>query len=333
MAGRPRIGLTDGLYPQLRTILDALGAEPVELGQEAAAAFFAPAISASPKPEAAFRVRDFLLKGRWPARRAELAGIEAGPGAETFIKAVLEHRRAGGDPLDAYFLSAFLDLGAISGAVDGLDGLLVAGGEDLEPAWYAQENAGSGPFHRTRDLLEMAFMREALERDLPLLCLCRGSQVLNAALGGSLYQDLKALDPALGERHASAEEAIRAAGHDVRLAPSSRLASWMGCPAEVSTVNVNSYHHQGFHRLGRGLEAAAWDAEGASPVLGESLPEALLLSEKRFALGVQWHPERPRPGPRDADPLSLKTWAEIEPAWRPGDRALLESFLGACRGG
>src|SRR5215218_3860067 len=112
-----------------------------------------------------------------------------------------------------------------------------------------------------RDRAELALLRAALERDMPVLAVCRGSQVLNVALGGDLVQHLPEI-----------------ADHDVRIEPASRLGSLIG-----GETAVKSHHHQGFGRLGEGLREVAWAPDDTV--------EGLENPAKRFALGVLWHPE------------------------------------------
>jgi putative glutamine amidotransferase len=147
--------------------------------------------------------------------------------------------------------------------LDRVDALILAGGADLDPAGYGAEphpeTRGTWP---DRDRFELALARRALERDLPLLGICRGMQLLNVALGGTLDQHLPD----------SGSEVHRAAGgtfgeHHVRLEPGSL-----------------SHHHQGIDRVGEGLLVSGWSVE-------DELVEAVELPEKRFALGVVWHPE------------------------------------------
>lgn len=161
----------------------------------------------------------------------------------------------------------------------GLDGLLLTGGGDIDPARF-----GEAP-HPTlydvapvRDTFETGAARWALERGVPLLCVCRGMQVLNVALGGSLYQDL-GTEPGTPIPHSQKERRDQPT-HTVKLAPGSRLAEVLG----TDVVEVNSMHHQSVKELGRGLAAVAWAPDDL--VEGVELPE-----HTGFALGVQWHPE------------------------------------------
>jgi putative glutamine amidotransferase len=156
-----------------------------------------------------------------------------------------------------------------------LDGLVFSGGSDLDPAHYGQpvdpETTGIAP---ERDDAELELLRAALERDLPVLAICRGSQVLNVARGGDLVQHL----PALVGHHGHKQTPGTFSRHAVRVEAGTRLAGLIG-----ERALVQSHHHQGFGRLGEGLRAAARDEEGTL--------EALEDPSRRFALGVLWHPE------------------------------------------
>jgi putative glutamine amidotransferase len=163
--------------------------------------------------------------------------------------------------------------------LDLLDGLVLAGGRDVDPATYGAEPAEETDEPRTeRDVFEIALARRALERDLPMLGICRGMQVMNVARGGSLVQHLP--------HHVGHEDHRRSVGtfegndHRVRLAEGSLAARAAG---QVHHDTL-SHHHQGVERLGEGFEVTGWADE-------DDLIEALEDPRLRFALGVQWHPE------------------------------------------
>jgi putative glutamine amidotransferase len=159
--------------------------------------------------------------------------------------------------------------------LDAVDGLVFSGGSDLDPDLYGQEphpqTTGIVP---ERDSAELALLRAALERDLPVLAICRGSQVLNVALGGDLVQHLP--DHVGHDGHKEVPGVF--SEHDVEIEPGTRLAGVLG-----DRVPIKSHHHQGFARLGAGLRPSARDEEG--------WVEALEVPDKRFTLGVLWHPE------------------------------------------
>jgi putative glutamine amidotransferase len=163
--------------------------------------------------------------------------------------------------------------------LDVVDGLILAGGADVDPANYGHD-AHRETRHTVpeRDAFEIALARRALERDLPLLGVCRGMQLMNVATGGTLLQHLP-------ESHGHHEHRRRAgtfdgADHDVRLAEGSLAARAAG-----ETIHgTKSHHHQGIDDLGDGLHVTGWATL-------DDLPEAVEVPENRFALGVQWHPE------------------------------------------
>ncbi len=164
-------------------------------------------------------------------------------------------------------------------ALDRIDGLMLAGGADIDPAAYGAQphpkTIGSVP---ERDAFEVALVRRALDRDMPVLGICRGMQVMNVARGGTLHQDLPEL---LGhDEHRRVLGSFEGVDHDVRLASDSLAARAAGEELHAT----KSHHHQGVDRIGDGLVVTGW------AVLDE-LPEALELPGNDFALGVQWHPE------------------------------------------
>jgi putative glutamine amidotransferase len=163
--------------------------------------------------------------------------------------------------------------------LDLIDGLILAGGADIDPAFYGDEphpeTRGTVP---ARDGFELALARRAIERDMPLLGICRGMQLMNVATGGTLLQHLP--DSHGHHEHRRHPGTFDGADHDVRLSEGSLAARATG---EVVHA-TKSHHHQGIDRLGTGLEVTGWS-------LIDELPEAVEMPERRFALGVQWHPE------------------------------------------
>lgn len=160
-----------------------------------------------------------------------------------------------------------------------IQGLLLTGGGDLDPALF-----GEAP-HPTlfdvapaRDALETSALHLALERGVPVLAVCRGLQVLNVALGGSLHQDV-VTEPGTQLLHSQKEPRDQPT-HKVKIAPGSRLAERLG----TDELEVNSMHHQAINRLGRGLTAVAWAPD-------HLVEGAETDDPSRFVLGVQWHPE------------------------------------------
>jgi putative glutamine amidotransferase len=160
-----------------------------------------------------------------------------------------------------------------------LDGLIVSGGVDVDPACYGAEphpeTKGCTP---ERDAFEIALIRRAAELDMPVLGICRGMQVLNVAFGGTLIQHLP--DTFGHEDHRRVPGNFDEADHDVRLVPDSLAAAAAG----ELLHTTKSHHHQGVDEVGDGLIVT-----GTSAI--DDLVEALELPDRRFVLGVQWHPE------------------------------------------
>jgi gamma-glutamyl-gamma-aminobutyrate hydrolase PuuD len=160
-------------------------------------------------------------------------------------------------------------------ALDALDGLIFSGGSDLDPELYGEEaHAETVGIVRERDDFELDLMRAALARDVPLLAICRGSQVLNVALGGGLEQHVP--DRVAADTHKHTPGVF--AEHEVDVLDGTKLASVVGRRSAVK-----SHHHQGYGKLGTGLREAAQAEDGTI--------EALEDPNRRFTLGVLWHPE------------------------------------------
>jgi putative glutamine amidotransferase len=183
---------------------------------------------------------------------------------------------AGGVPL---LLSPLIGAALAARALDSADGLLLTGGEDMDPAWYGAERSPlCHPPSRERDLFELALFAAARQRGLPILGVCRGIQVVNVAMGGTLYQDLPSERPGPVDHNPPAARTDRS--HAVRLLAGSRAAGAMG----RDRVTVNSFHHQAVRDLAPGLVASGWTEDG--------LIEAVETAEgEPWLLAVQWHPE------------------------------------------
>jgi putative glutamine amidotransferase len=168
----------------------------------------------------------------------------------------------------------------LSPLLNHLDGLLLSGGEDLAPERYGQERGPHlGRVDEIRDAGELALLRAWLSHGKPLFAICRGHQILNVALNGTLYQDIaESLPNALDHAFVPARPMERTV-HTVDLQPNSRLARIL----EETTVPVNSAHHQAVAEVGRDLVVTALAPDGVI--------EGLELPDHRFCLGVQWHPE------------------------------------------
>ena len=163
----------------------------------------------------------------------------------------------------------------IEETLDAFDGVIFSGGSDLDPEMYGQEaHPETYGIVEQRDRAELALLEAALARDMPVLAICRGSQVLNVALGGDLVQHLPDVVGDQKHKHTPGEYA----DHEVDVHPETRLGSLLG-----ERAPVKSHHHQGFGRLGEGLKEAARADDGTV--------EALEDPSRRFTVGVLWHPE------------------------------------------
>jgi putative glutamine amidotransferase len=175
-----------------------------------------------------------------------------------------------------------LEQDALRVIFDRVDGLLLAGGGDVDPALYGEQSSAKVQgIDRERDEMEVTLVRWALEEGKPLFAICRGIQVMNVALGGTLYHDILT-DMPDAIRHAYFQTlgfARDYLAHDVRLTPDCLLARLLG----GDHLAVNSLHHQGIKALAADLKAAAHAPDG--------LVEAVEVTGHPFAIGVQWHPE------------------------------------------
>jgi gamma-glutamyl-gamma-aminobutyrate hydrolase PuuD len=184
-----------------------------------------------------------------------------------------------------------------------IDGILLTGGADVDPALYGEarhetvEDAEPG-----RDEFEIDLARRAIERDLPVLAICRGAQVLNVAAGGTLVQDIPSA--VTSELAHSVKEPKDSIAHDIRIASDSRLYAALGSAVDSSCAcHVNSRHHQSVGKLGRDMVASATSADGVI--------EAIEVPYRSFCVGVQWHPEN---------------------FWRTGEfKPLFDAFVAAAR--
>ena len=206
-------------------------------------------------------------------------------------------RRAGGEP-------RVLDIAAETPAqvMATIDGLLLPGGADIDPAWYGEEPSATIRLaEEGRDQFEIDLARLALAANLPTLAVCRGLQVLNVAAGGTLLQDIRSqIGGALDH---SVETPLYAIAHEVWVSRGSRLWSVLQEKLTESEVcQVNSRHHQALKQIAGGFEVAATAPDG--------IVEAIERPDAKFCVGVQWHPEN---------------------FWRTGEfRSLFEGFVAAC---
>jgi putative glutamine amidotransferase len=215
------------------------------------------------------------------ALREETGSIAQNPLGH-FVRTDLDYvegvSEAGGVPV---VLSPSLSLRAAEMLLDGLDGLLLSGGPDLDPGYYGEEPIPElGTTIPEWDALEIALLRLALERGMPIFGICRGMQILNVALGGTLYQDVPSQLGADVLNHWQTTPKCQVA-HEVEVLDDSYLAEI----TDRQTVEVNSYHHQGIKGLADAITVAAHSADGVIEAL-----ESRDFSE-RWLVGVQWHPE------------------------------------------
>jgi putative glutamine amidotransferase len=182
---------------------------------------------------------------------------------------------AGGAPV---IVPAAQDEKSLRAILDSLQGLILSGGPDVHPRRYGEEPmAGLGEVDDTLDHMELAAARLAIDRNLPVLGICRGIQVLNITLGGTLYQDIPSQVPESICHTPKTDKAVNT--HTVRIETGSRLHIMIG----KREIWVNGKHHQALKDLAKGLVVAARAKDG--------VVEAVEFPGKRFVVGVQWHPE------------------------------------------
>ncbi len=188
--------------------------------------------------------------------------------------------QAGGAPVLVPLFDREIDL--LRAIYDRLDGLLIPGGVDVDPETFGEERLPTlGRIDPPRDRVEVQLARWAAEEGKPALGLCRGLQIMNVALGGTLYQDLAAQRPdAIRHDYYPTDGFARGyIAHDVEVHNASRLADLVG----GGTIGVNSMHHQAVREVGAGLRVSA--------VAPDGLVEAAESDDHPFLIGVQWHPE------------------------------------------
>jgi len=207
-------------------------------------------------------ITTYVVEARFGAWETDSALVPA-----DYVRAV---ERAGGRPL---LVPPSTD--GIEETLDALDGVVFSGGPDIDPELYEHDvHPETTDVTRKRDDAELALLRAALERDMPVLAICRGSQLLNVARGGDLVQHLP---ETLGhDRHKEISGTF--SDHSVAIERGTALHELLG-----ESSPVKSHHHQGFGRVGEGLRVSAHAEDGT--------PEALEDPAMRFALGVLWHPE------------------------------------------
>lgn len=180
---------------------------------------------------------------------------------------------AGGAPI---LIPPIDDQDALDRILGTLDGMVFPGGLDVHPQHFGEPLHPTVSFDAPLDALELNLARWAIEREVTTLGICRGQQLLNVALGGTLIQDL----PSAGTEHPQSNLAVRdELAHTIDVSADSRLAAIFG----ATSFGVNSFHHQAVKALGRGLKAVAWSPDG--------VVEAVESTEHPWLLAVQFHPE------------------------------------------
>ncbi len=154
-----------------------------------------------------------------------------------------------------------------------LDGVIISGGDDIDPGLYLPDAPDTAPMDAERDAFEIDAIKHVLDRDIPILGICRGAQLINVVLGGSLHSDLRRIRIKTSNRRTPfARKTLKVDAH-------SRLASILGC----QSTRINSLHHQAIAELGDGLRVVGRDLD--------DIVQAVEHPGQRFLLGVQWHPE------------------------------------------
>jgi putative glutamine amidotransferase len=205
--------------------------------------------------------------------------------------------RAGGIPL---ILPANLPASQLTSLLPKLDGILFSGGDEVNPKLYGEDQLPeTKKVLDERDEIESVLLKSCLEQGKPVFGICRGIQIINVVLGGSLYQHIQTQYPGAiqHDRHDDIREKRR---HSVTVTPGSLLARLTG----LTSIQVNTLHHQGIRDLAKGLNIGAKCSE-------DGLIEAVEIADQRFFLAVQWHPE--------------------ELTEYPEQRSLFEAFVKACQ--
>lgn len=194
----------------------------------------------------------------------------------TYIRAITA---AGGLPV---LIPLELSEDVLAGIFERVDGVLIPGGGDIRPSLYGGDDSHTNLYDvdDRRDFSEFWLAQQAVKQDKPLLCICRGHQVFNVALGGTLWEDVQSQTP-----NSIVHDNFKLASgdylaHEVRIMPNSHLSATF----QTECIAVNSLHHQGVRDLAPALKATAYAPDG--------LVEGIEVPDHRFAVGVQWHPEK-----------------------------------------
>lgn len=203
---------------------------------------------------------------------------------DTYINAVL---KAGGLPI---LLPCLKDLADIAQHLDLINALLVSGGPDADPMYFGEEpHAGLGNVNPAMDAYEIPLIREALRRNMPILGICRGEQMLNIAAGGTLIQHIPAVIPDCLKHQQGAPRSYMT--HSIRVLEGTQLAGILG----AGEARVNSFHHQAVAKAAPGFRVSA--------VAPDGVIEAIESTGNNYAIGVQWHPECMWDVPQNYDAL------------------------------
>lgn len=202
--------------------------------------------------------------------------------ADDYVRAV---HLAGGIPV---LIPVLDDQPLMDELLENLDGLLISGGCDVNPQLYGERIHSCGTLDPERDRMEMELARKALELDKPLLAICRGCQILNVTLGGTLYQDLPSEN--CFEKHFLLVGPCRMATHEVQIQKNSLLSQIL---TSDNILPVNSFHHSAVHKL-----ADSFVVNAISP---DGIIESYSLPDKKFVLAVQWHPEMMADSPKNQE--------------------------------
>lgn len=165
--------------------------------------------------------------------------------------------------------------------VERCDGFAIPGGPDVDPAYWGVEGYNEELLCHERDAFELPLVRRIIKADKPLFTTCRGTQLLNVALGGTLCMDVPNYPCPEGVQRANHNNCLSMLAHTIHVEQDSLLCQSLGEPGEI--IEVNSWHHCCVDKLGDGLKLTARSTDG--------VPEAIERPENRFVLGVQWHPE------------------------------------------
>lgn len=214
------------------------------------------------------------------SRTTSSLGVPLFSAAQAYVEAVTQ---AGGAPV---LLPMGLDENTLQTLINRLDGILFSGGGDIQPELYgSQSHPKVDEVDHDRDRVELWLVQQVLRRKQPFLGICRGFQVINVALGGSLYEDILDQHPSAQQHQFFPGHPRNHLAHSVQVQAGSRLATILG----AESLQVNSLHHQGVRNLAPALQANAYAPDG--------ILEGLEIPDHPFGIAVQWHPEWLRDDP------------------------------------